>query len=157
MKITSRITTALIAACLFGAASFAPAKEKVPAKEKAGAGTGEYAKGVQLLDSKQYEQAVTEFTAAIMANGKQPAFHEARGFANFELQRYQEAGDDFSKAIELSPKDMRAYVGRTQVFLQQKNYQQALADTEKAIEIKPDEVTATKPRGVAEVVLSLWE
>src|SRR6266478_4160597 len=100
MMITSRITTALIAACLFGTASFAPAKGK------AGAGTSDYAKGVQLFDSKQYEQAVTEFTAAIMANGKQPAFYENRGFANFALQRYQEASNDFSKAIELSPKDM---------------------------------------------------
>jgi len=122
MMITNRITISLVAACFFGTASFAPGKEKAPAKQKAGAGTSEYTKGIQLLDSKQYEQAVAEFSAAIMANSKQPAFYEGRGFANFGLQQYKEAGDDFSKAIELSTKDMRAYVGRAQVFLQQKNY-----------------------------------
>jgi tetratricopeptide (TPR) repeat protein len=157
MMITSRITISLVAACFFGTASFASAKEKRPAKEKAGAGTSEYTKGIQLLDSQQYEQAVTEFTKAILANDKQPAFYEGRGFANFALQRYQEAGDDFSKAIELLPKDMRAFVGRAQVFLQQKNYQQALADTEKALEIKPDEIAAIKLRGFAELGLSQWD
>ena len=131
MMITNRITIPLIAACLFGTVSFATAKEKAPAKDKAaGGGTSEYTKGIQLLDSQQYEQAATEFTKAILANDKQPAFYEGRGFAYFALQRFPEAGDDFSKAIELSPKDVRAYVGRAQVFLQQKNYQQALADTQ---------------------------
>ena len=46
MMITNRITISLIAACLLGPASFAPAKEKAAAKEKAGPGTSEYAKGV---------------------------------------------------------------------------------------------------------------
>src|SRR5215472_11393856 len=155
--ITSRITTLLIVTGFFSLASFAPAKEKAAAKEKAGPGTGEYAKGVQLLDSQQYDQAVAEFTKAILANDKQPAFYEARGSAYFALQQYPEAGDDFSKAIELSPKDLRAYVGRSQVFLQQKNYQQALADTEKALEFEPGEVTAAKFRGFAEIGLSQWD
>ncbi len=68
MMITSRITISLVAACFFGTASFASTKEKAPAKEKsAGAGTSEYTKGIQLLDSQQYDQAVTEFTKAILA------------------------------------------------------------------------------------------
>jgi tetratricopeptide (TPR) repeat protein len=157
MMITSRITISLVAACIFGTASFASAKEKAPAKEKAGAGTSEYTKGLQLFDSQQYEQAVTEFTKAILANDKQPAFYENRGFAYLALERFQEAAADFSKAIDLSPKDMRAFVGRAQVFLQQKNYQQALGDTGKALEIKPDEVAAIKLHGFAELGLSQWD
>ena len=74
--ITSRITTFLIAVGLFGMASFAPAKEKAAPKEKAtGGGTSEYTKGLQLFDSQQYDQAVMEFTRAILANDKQPAFY----------------------------------------------------------------------------------
>src|SRR5437016_7805282 len=157
MMITSRITISLVAACFFGTASFASAKEKAPAKEKAGAGTSEYTKGIQLLDGQQYDQAVTEFTKAILANDKQPVFYEGRGFAYLALQRFQEAGDDFSKAIELLPKDERAYLGRAQVLLQQKAYQPALADTEKALELKPDDVNATKLRGFAELGLSQWD
>jgi len=153
MMFTSRITIFLIAAGFFGMASFVSAKEKA-----AGAvGTSEYAKGVQLFDSGQYEQAVTEFTKAILANDKQPAFHDSRGFAYFALERFQEAAADFSKAIELSPKDERAYIGRAQVALKQKDYQQALADTQKALEIKPDEVAAIKFRGYAEIGLSQWD
>src|SRR5439155_25855535 len=101
MMITSRITIALIAACFFGTAGFALAKEKAPAKEKAGAGTSEYTKGVQLLDSQQYDQAVMEFTRAILANDKQTAFYEGRGFAIFEIQRFPESGDAFTTYIEL--------------------------------------------------------
>src|SRR5436309_1645834 len=158
IMITSRITTFLIAVGFFGMASFAPAKEKAAVKEKAaGGGTSEYTKGLQLFDSQQYEQAVTEFTKAILANDKQPAFYEGRGFAYFALERFPEAADDFSKAIELSPKDQRAYVGRAQVFLQQKNYQHALYDTQKALELKPDDVIATKFRGFAELGLSQWD
>src|SRR5213082_3622512 len=104
---TSRITTFLAAAGLFGMASFALlAKEKAgtPAKEKAGSGISEYTKGKQLFESKQYEQAVAEFTKAIEANGKQPAFYENRGFAYIALEKGPEAAAEFSKAIELAPK-----------------------------------------------------
>src|SRR5947199_10817174 len=111
---TSRIRNVLSAAGLFGMASVALAKEKAgtPAKEKAGSGISEYTKGNQLFESKQYEQAVAEFTKAIEANGKQPAFYENRGFAYIALEKGPEAAADFSKAIELAPKDERAYVGR---------------------------------------------
>src|SRR6184192_1374385 len=140
-----RITTFLAAAGLFSIASIALlAKEKAgtPAKEKAGSGISEYTKGNQLFESKQYEQAVTEFTKAILANGKQPAFYENRGFAYVALDRAPEAAADFSKAIELAPKDERAYIGRAQVSLLQKNYEQALADAGKALELKADNITA---------------
>ena len=90
--ITSRITTFLIAGGLFGMASFASAKEKPDA------GMSEYAQGIQFFEKKQYEQAVTEFTKAILANGKQPAFYENRGFAYVALDRAPEAAADFSKA-----------------------------------------------------------
>ena len=52
--ITSRTTTFLAAVGLFGMASFALAKEK------AGAGMGEYTKGNQFFEAKQYEPAVAE-------------------------------------------------------------------------------------------------
>src|SRR5438046_9955745 len=156
---TSRITTFLDAAGLFGMASFALAKEKAgtPAKEKAGAGISEYTKGNQLFESKQYEQAVAEFTKAIEANGKQPAFYENRGFAYIALEKGTEAAADFSKAIELTPKDERADMGRAQALLLQKNYAQALADANKAIELKPDNAIGYKFRGFAEIGLSQWD
>src|SRR5947207_3064472 len=155
---TSRITTFLAAAGLFGMASFALAKEKAgtPTKEKAGAGISEYTKGNQLFESKQYEQAVAEFTKAIEANGKQPAFYENRGFAYIALEKGPEAAADFSKAIELAPKDERAYIGRAQVSLLQKNYDQALADVGKAMELKPV-IVGYKFRGYAEIGLNQWD
>src|SRR6266568_2588769 len=143
IMLARRITTFLAAAGLFSIASIALAKEK------AGTGISEYTKGNQLFESKQYEQAVAEFTKAIEANGKQPAFYENRGFAYIALEKGPEAAADFSKAIELAPKDERAYVGRAQVSLLQKNYDQALADVGKAIELKPDDTVAYKFRGYA--------
>src|SRR6266700_7287484 len=144
-----RLTTFLAAAGLFSIASIALAKEKAgtPAKEKAGSGISEYTKGNQLFESKQYEQAVAEFTKAIEANGKQPVFYQNRGFAYIGLEKGPEAAADFSKAIELAPKDERAYIGRAQASLLQKDYQQALADAGKALELKPDNAVAYKFRG----------
>ena len=123
-------------------ASFALAKEKE--KEKAGAGMSEYNQGNQFFEQKQYEPAVAEFTQAIQANGKQPAYYENRGFAYLALAKAVEAWDDFSKAIELAPNDERAYIGRAQTVLLQKQYQEALADLDKAIQLKPDDGSAYK-------------
>src|SRR5438552_15058532 len=110
MMFTSRITIFLIAAGFFGMASFVSAKEKA-----AGAvGTSEYDKGDQLFDSGQYEPAVTEFTKDILANDKQHAFYDSRGFDYIALERFQEAAADFSKAIEMSTNLERAYIGRAQ-------------------------------------------
>src|SRR5438094_9299473 len=109
---TSRITTFLAAAGLFGMASFALAKEKAgtPTKEKAGAGISEYTQGNQLFESKQYEQAVAEFTKAIEANGKEPAYYEQRGFLYIALGIVADSAPDFSEAMDLTPKDERAYL-----------------------------------------------
>src|SRR5947207_12788352 len=92
--ITSRITTFLATIGFFGMASFASAKEKPDA------GMSEYAQGIQFFEKKQYEQAVTEFTKAILANGKQPAFYENRDFASVAPDRARSAAAGFSKAIE---------------------------------------------------------
>src|SRR5437763_1671713 len=96
-----RITTFLAAAGLFSIASIALAKEKAgtPAKEKAGSGISEYTKGNQLFESKQYEQAVAEFTKAIEANGKQPAFYENRGFAYIALEKGQKQPPIFPRPL----------------------------------------------------------
>jgi len=113
--ITSKIIRFVAGVGFLAVAVLAPAKEKE--KEKAGAGMGEYNKGNQLFEQKQYDLAIAEFTAAIEANGKQPAYYENRGFAYLARQRTQEAWDDFSKAIELAPNDERAYIGRAQALL----------------------------------------
>jgi len=77
--ITSRITIFAAAAGFLGMAGLASAKEK------GGSGMDNYTKGNQLFESKQYEQALEEFSRAIEANAKQPAFYENRGFAYIAL------------------------------------------------------------------------
>ena len=74
--ITNRITIFAAAAGFLGMAGLAPAKEKAgtPAKEKAGAGMSEYTKGNQFFETKQYEQAIEEFSKAIEANGNSRRF-----------------------------------------------------------------------------------
>src|SRR5438552_210190 len=149
--ITNRITIFTAALGFLGMAGLALAKEK------GGSGMDDYTKGNQFFESKQYDQAVAEFTKAIEANGKQPAFYENRGFAYIALEKAAEAAADFSKAIELAPKDERAYIGRVQASLLQKDYGQALADASKVMELKPDNAIAYKFRWFAEIGLSTWD
>ena len=151
--ITSKIIRFVAGVGFLAVAVLAPAKEK----EKTGGGMSEYNQGNQLFEQKQYDLAIAQYTAAIQANGKQPAYYENRGFAYLARGRAAEAWDDFSKAVELAPNDERAYIGRAQAMLLDKQYQETLADLDKAIQLKPDDGAAYKLRGFAEIGLSQWD
>ena len=126
--ITSRIAVFAVAVGLLGMVSLASAKSKGGG---GGAGMGEYAKGNQFFEAKQYDQAIAEFTKAIAAGGKQPAFYANRGFAFVALGKGAEANSDFSQAIELAPKDERAYIGRVQALLKDRKIVLELTDAAK--------------------------
>jgi len=96
--ITNRITIFAAAAGFLAMAGLAPAKEKGES------GMGEYTKGNQFFEAKQYEQAVAEFAKAIEANGKQPAFYENRGFGYIALEKSAAASVPFSNAIYAKPR-----------------------------------------------------
>ncbi|HET9418378.1 MAG TPA: hypothetical protein VFO30_03480 [Chthoniobacterales bacterium] len=141
MMIRNRTSAFVTTAALAAICGVVAAKEKTGGG-KTSAGMAEYQRGIQLFDNKQYDQAIVEFSKAILANEKEPAFYENRGFTYLAMQMPGEAAADFSKVIELAPKEEPAYVGRAQALIQQKIYDQALGDLEQAFRLKPDDPLA---------------
>jgi tetratricopeptide (TPR) repeat protein len=153
MMIRNRRSAFVAMAALAVICGFAAAKEKTGGG-KTGPGMAEYERGIQLFDAKQYDQAVVAFSQAILANDKEPAFYEDRGFTYLAMQMPAEGAADFSKVIELAPNEERAYVGRAQALILQKTYDQALGDLEQAFKLKRDDPLAYKFRGFAEIGLA---
>src|SRR5438270_3423209 len=136
-------------------------------KSRGGGGEsgGDHARrGEELVNQKQYDAAIAEFTKEVQANPGDPRAYDRRGTAYRAAARVAAAaGDgagasmrfvsaitDFSKEIELAPKSFIGYLERGQTELAQQQFDTALADLNKAVELKPDEALAYKFRGFAE-------
>jgi tetratricopeptide (TPR) repeat protein len=138
--------------------------------KKGNAGAEHATKGVELVQQKQYDAAVAEFTAAIQADPKNARLYASRGAAlraagmalaatdqaNSQA-KLQQALADCAKAIEVTPNDFFGYMERSQVELSLYQYDAALADANKTIELKADESTGYKFRGFAYIGLSQWD
>src|ERR1700719_1381776 len=146
----------------------------VHAKKRGGDGgdsEGHRRKGVELIDAKQFDQAIVEFNKEVEAAPGEPGAYRDRGTAYRAAARAAElAGDqagasakyssavaDFSKEIELGPKDSAGYMERAQTQDLVRQYDAALADANKALELKPDDAMSLKFRGFAYIGLSQWD
>ena len=141
IMLARRITTFLAAAGLFSIASIALAKEKAgtPAKEKAGSGISEYTKGNQLFESKQYEQAVADFTAVIQKEPNDPQNYDRRAWANRNLKNYDLAIADYTALIEKNPADAEHLVKRGATYTSMTQYEKAIADYQAALKLNPQD------------------
>ena len=140
------------------------------APKKAPAGADHAAKGAELVQQKQYDAAVAEFTEAIKADPKNGRNYANRGAAlraagnalaatdqGNSQAKLQQALADCAKAIELTPTDFFGYMERSQVEITLLQFDEALADANKTIELKPDEPNGYKFRGFAYIGLSQWD
>ena len=111
----------------------------------------------QLVDQRQFEQAIAEFTAALEANPNNAfAIYQNRGAMYLAVNKYPEAQADYTKAIEMKPDDERSYLGRGQAEIYLGQWDGAIADLSKAIELKPDDADAYGFRGYAYSKLNDW-
>ena len=167
MRTTTNQIRLLIVVILLSAPGVAP----LWAAAKKGNAAAEHAsKGVELVQQKQYDAAVTEFTAAIQADPKNARYYASRGAAlraaavaiaatdqGNSQAKLQQALADCAKAVELAPNDYFSYMERSQVELSLYQYDAALADANKTIELKADEPTGYKFRGFAYIGLTQWD
>jgi tetratricopeptide (TPR) repeat protein len=65
--------------------------------------------GITLFDAGQYNDALTEFQAALAADSKQPGILARAGDCYLRLNRNEEALDAYDKAIDLDPGDASLY------------------------------------------------
>ena len=60
----------------------------------------------------QYDQAITDFTAAIKIDPKDILAYNQRGNALERQGQFDQALADFAKALEINPRDTATYVNR---------------------------------------------
>lgn len=70
-----------------------------------------FAKGVVLLNARQYEESATEFHRVLELAPQMPEAHVNMGFSLIGQQRYAIAKDFFDTAIELNRNQINAYYG----------------------------------------------
>jgi tetratricopeptide (TPR) repeat protein len=107
-------------------------------------------RGNALLEKKEYDKAIAEYTCAIELN---PNFAEAynnRAYASYS--KYDGTGDplaDLNRAIELRPEFLHAYNTRGCVYMAGGEPDKAIADFNRAIQLKPDYARAYRNRANA--------
>ena len=144
MKTRTTLTLSILLSALFFAAPVTNAKKRGGGGEDADA---HRRKGVELIDAKQFDQAIQEFNKEVEAEPGEPGAYRDRGTAYraaahaAELAgdqagasaKYSSAITDFSKEIELAPKEAAGYVERSQTEDLIRQYDAALADATKRL------------------------
>ena len=133
-------------------------KTKSEDKESSGADPGGHIQtALALVDQRQFEPAIAEFTLALEANPANAlAIYQNRGAMYLAVGKYAEALADYTKASELKPDDERSYLGKGQAETYLGKWDEAIADLSKAAELKPDDADAYGFRGFAYSKLNSW-
>ncbi len=91
-----------------------------------------YKAGVDFIEGKKYEDAVTQFTSAIGLEPSNPDYYYARGGAYELLLKYADAKADYEKVLVFAPKNVDALVRIGAVCNQIGNFEEALRYLNKA-------------------------
>jgi tetratricopeptide (TPR) repeat protein len=107
------------------------------AKAAAG-GSKEFQAGVAAFNSGQFEQAVTQFQAAIAQAPLVPALHVNLAMAYFRLNRATDAVASLEKAAALGPGDAAVQYQLGSAYVDMQAYDKAVAALQKGLAARPD-------------------
>jgi len=89
------------------------------------------------LVNKQYQNAIEDYTKAIVIEPKNWQFHALRADAYFNLGLHEKMREDINMVISLNPKNSAAYRVRGDLNVAQSQYRKAIEDYTKAISLAP--------------------
>jgi tetratricopeptide (TPR) repeat protein len=157
-----RLLIALVAGAFLFCATTAMAKKQ--SKGAVDAISAEYAKAVQLVNERHWNDAITALTNVIdnPATPKDmlPFAYTNRGTAYANKKMKDEALADLTKAIDLKPDYTAAYYDRARIYAMQNKHAEAVADLTKAIDLtKAGQVQALyyKNRGLSYGAMSKFD
>ena len=101
-------------------------------------------RGDVMIEMRQYDQAIAEYTRAINLKPNTATAYTSRGLAHSNKSQFKAAIADFTRAIELDPKEAWAYGGRGLACRFTGQYKKAIRDFSAAIEMNP-EIAANSP------------
>jgi regulator of sirC expression with transglutaminase-like and TPR domain len=102
--------------------------------------------GNDAFQRKDWDKVITDFSAVIQLNPKNPdAFHN-RAEAYLAKAEYNKAIADYDEAIRLDPKDSDSFTNRGDAYFSKADYNKAVADYSQAILLNPKDADALNDR-----------
>ncbi|MDR2178579.1 MAG: tetratricopeptide repeat protein [Treponema sp.] len=101
------------------------------------------------MKQKRYDQAITDFTAALRINPNDAAAYNGRGNAYGEKEMYDRAIEDWTAALRIDPNYALAYYNRGVAYYLKGMYDRAIEDGTAALRINPNYTDAYYGRGNA--------
>ncbi|MEW5912653.1 MAG: tetratricopeptide repeat protein [Thermodesulfobacteriota bacterium] len=101
-------------------------------------------RGIAWAVTKQYDQAIADFSKAIEINPKYAKAYYNRGISWRRKQQIEKAIADYTKAIELNPNYAKAYGNRAVALALLGRYKEALADAQRGTELDPSRQTKNR-------------
>jgi tetratricopeptide (TPR) repeat protein len=104
------------------------------------------------LQRKQYDRAISSFTAALQTNPHKniaSALYADRAIVYSKKRNYKLAFRDATAAIELNPKLARAYNNRGAYYAETGDFDKAIADFSEAIQFNPRRASTFDNRAMA--------
>ena len=114
-----------------------------------------YARGEAHYDEGEYNEAITEYSAAIELNPYRADYLMGRGWAYESLGEHENALKDANQAIQIDPGDPWSYNLRGWAFYGLGRYEEAIADFSKAIGLDPHKFYY-RGRGIAHYRLAQY-
>ena len=108
-----------------------------------------YNQGLQLFNSKNFQQAVDSFSKALTMKPEMEKAWYNRGLAYAGLNKQNEAIADFTKYLFLNDEADYAYFGRAEAYFHMRDTAKALEDYSKCVEVNVKYAEAWYQKGVS--------
>ena len=110
-----------------------------------------YTTGLDHYNKQNYEDAIVDYTKAIVLNQSFAEAYFQRGCAKHNIDDYKGAVEDFNTSIKLQPNNEIFYKQRASSKTMLKDYNGAISDCDQAIAIKRDYNKAYALRGILKI------
>ncbi len=112
--------------------------------------------GVELLDKKQYQEALTKFQQSILLNNKFIQAWVYKGICLEKLEKYQEAIKCYKQALEINPDVADLWYNKGATYCKMRRYDDALYCLNKVEAIEPDRSFVRTMRSLILEIPPLW-
>lgn len=99
-------------------------------------------RGSAEMKANQFQEAATDFTAALKIKPNDASIHERRAYAEMKLAQMDAALADYNEAIRINPKEVRYYNIRSYIYETKNDTKNAMADTDQVLKMDPNNAEA---------------
>jgi tetratricopeptide (TPR) repeat protein len=116
-----------------------------------------YNKGIAKAKSERYEEAIEDYTQAILIKPDYASAYNSRGGAKFDLGNYEGALEDYSQALQFKPDSDSYYYNCAAARRRLAQYWEAIKDYTQSLRLAPTKAQAYCYRGLVKSYLDRHE